>query len=133
MIDQVHVTINFFQIFSNNFNLFSARTKIQVEAAKPEWEPSQPIEFRCNAVSDDSTPVSYKWFHNGNEIFNDSRMNFDENKRVLIVTTGSDNVEGASDIGTYTCVASNGYSSDRVDHMLIFPPGFQREISMLSE
>ena len=104
-----------------------------MEATTPEWEPSKQIEFRCNAQSDDSTPISYYWFHNGNEIFNDSRINFDENKRVLIVTTGNNSIEETSDIGTYSCIATNGYSMDRVDHQLILPLGFQRKISMLSE
>lgn len=65
----------------------------------------QQMNFSCEASSDPSTPVIYySWLFNllsisySNEIYQDGSS-------LVIVSASEDN------LGTYTCVATNGYSS----------------------
>jgi len=83
-------------------------------------------EFHCSAVSDDSTPVTLKWYRveaSGNEIpvRNDTlgrfRVSADSTLLSLQVPENTTNAWSKL-LGLYRCRATNGYSVDVVDAKL---------------
>jgi len=72
--------------------------------------------FNCSAVSDDSTPVSIKWYHIDRH--GDQSLVHNVTDRIVIADNGTLMLyvpENATDVwlklsGTYRCHASNGYS-----------------------
>ena len=77
------------------------------------------ITFSCSATSDPSTPVQISWEFDG------SPLNPSTGKYTM--SSGSLTISDAqpSDEGTYTCVATNGYSTDSASADLLTPGGNQ--------
>ena len=70
----------------------------------------QDVVFTCMAVSDDSTPVEYKWLWEGREVvYQDGRLEQDDDGSLRLITR-NDHDGGRSFTGQYTCNATNGYS-----------------------
>ena len=84
--------------------------------------PTDPIPFvkfadvalPCRADSDDSTPVAYRWYHDGDRVDYDDTTYFDEADWSLHIKTGGDEDGGASRLGRYRCVTDNGYSEAEI-------------------
>ena len=76
------------------------------------------FEFPCSAKSDDSTPVSIRWYHLDEDIREDVAVRVIPNKLMvssngsLVIRLQKNDTEGwARYSGQYKCRASNSYSS----------------------
>ena len=84
--------------------------------------------FNCSAVSDDSTPVTIKWYHVDRH--GDETLVHNVTDRIVVADNGTLMLyvpENATDIwlklsGTYRCNATNGYSF-AVAEALLVPSG----------
>jgi len=82
-------------------------------------------EFNCSAVSDDSTPVSIRWYHIDRH--GDESVVHNVTDRIVLADNGSLLLyvpENATDVwvklsGTYRCNATNGYSFVVADAKLV--------------
>lgn len=76
------------------------------------------FEFRCSARSDDSTPVTIRWYkmmkdEQWSVISITNRLNVSDNGSLIIQMPADDNEGGWVRYGgTYKCRASNGFSDD---------------------
>ena len=91
---------------------------------KPEnvqLEYKKEVMFKCHAESDDSTPITYKWERDDKDLFPEpGRIEILEDHTLKLITENDDD-EGASFKGKYTCIATNGYSTDKADADLYLP------------
>jgi len=84
--------------------------------------------FNCSAVSDDSTPVSIRWYHVDRH--DDESVVHNVTDRIVVANNGSllmyvpENATGVwlKLSGTYRCHATNGYSTAVAEAQLA-PPG----------
>ena len=92
------------------------------------------FEFPCSAKSDDSTPVSIRWYHLDEEVDEEVAVRVIPNKLTvssngtLVIRLQKNDMEGwARYRGLYKCRASNSYSSaERVAFIHVnnyVPPG----------
>lgn len=77
---------------------------------------SRPVTFHVSAVSDPDTPVSYTWMHQGVQLENRPGKIFIETGGNLTI-----NATEESDLGKYTCVATNGISTVEASAQLNTP------------
>ena len=72
----------------------------------------EKVVFKCEALSDDSTPVTIRWLaDNGVEIrYIENHIWVNSMDNSLHIKAKEDKDQGASYAGKYTCVASNMYS-----------------------
>ena len=81
--------------------------------------------FNCSAVSDDSTPVSIRWYHVNRH--GDETVVHNVTDRIVIASNGTLMLYvpvNATDVwiklsGTYRCNATNGYSFALAEAMLV--------------
>ena len=76
----------------------------------------QEMVFPCQAVSDDSTTISYRWYHNDILVHYDNTTFFDVSDMSLHIVTAKESDGGTSLQGLYRCVANNGFSQAEIDY-----------------
>jgi len=82
--------------------------------------------FNCSAVTDDSTPLSIKWYHTGINRHDRESLVHNVTDRIVIADNGTLMLfvpMNATDVwrelsGTYRCLATNGYSSAVAEALL---------------
>ena len=85
------------------------------------------IIMSCASETDDSTPLTVEWIHRGVALRtgDDSRLDITEDHTIIIDVEGLELQEIADRFsGEYTCLASNGYTSD-IGMSQIIVPGYQ--------
>jgi len=99
------------------------RTVLTVDPEDHELEYGEEVIFKCAAETDDSTSVTIQWEKNGEPIFaEEGKIEIDEENSLHLFTREMDD-EGASMEGKYTCIATNGYSTDTDEAQLTLPAG----------
>ena len=74
----------------------------------PDPEAGTDIFISCSAYKG-SKPISYTWYHNGNEIYPGSGVEIEPNRNALSLSIAS---AATMHSGNYTCIAKNAYGSD---------------------
>eukprot|EP00914_Ancora_sagittata_P017806 GHVO01035068.1.p1 GENE.GHVO01035068.1~~GHVO01035068.1.p1 ORF type:complete len:536 (+),score=39.92 GHVO01035068.1:97-1704(+) len=85
--------------------------KTVIKEVTTQMKSSHQAVHSCLAQTDESTALSYTWLLNGQAI--GSSPDFQQDDHTLLINLGS--AKGSSHLGVYTCIASNGYSEDRMD------------------
>jgi len=113
-------------------SLFTEPTEIVTPPEDVELEYGKNVVFKCEAKSDDSTPVSIRWLKDNVQIqYIEHRIMVNSTDFSLHIRTEDDQDQGASYEGTYTCIASNGYSEVTAVAELTLPPGPVREYPLI--
>ena len=74
------------------------------------------VTFLAPAVSDDDTPVTYTWYHNGHRLVSDGVNVYMDAAGNLTILQTDENT-----LGEYMCVASNSISSVNATATLHLP------------
>jgi hypothetical protein len=97
------------------------------------------IIFRCSIISDPSTPVDVTWLRGDRPVIDDGRRVYTSLvDRSLVLNATDDEDGGRSFVGTYTCQATNGLTTDsrrarlRPQPLLALPDG-GRDQSVVEE
>jgi hypothetical protein len=116
MVIQCNASNDYGYAFSNGFINVFERTELRVRPEDVLAEFPDQVSFFTHARSDPSTPITYKWYFNGELLINDSKYHIHDDGRNLTVLKTDE-----SDIGTYSCNASNGISYVYVEASLKSP------------
>ncbi len=121
------------EVFKSVYLNVLLRTTITVKPQdihlSPEYlEEFGEVSFPCEAMTDDSTPITITWFYQRNEddpkqtVYpeKDDRISRDEQNTLRINATDLDN-NGEEYAGIYTCFATNGISNARAEAVLTVP------------
>ncbi|GIY51862.1 titin [Caerostris darwini] len=131
---------NYTCVATNNAGVDSKITSIVIEASEVLSDPPvlYPLMVPSNPTLGDDTdivcklrrgtrPVNFEWFHNGNSITVGSKAKITITDRRSVFSMGNIQV---TDIGNYTCVASNAFGRDsKTESVLI--EGYQNETPIL--
>ena len=113
-------------------SLSTEPTEIIVPPEDVELKYRSKVVFQCKAKSDDSTPVTVRWLKDNVQIpYVKHRIMVNSTDFSLHIRTEDDPDQGASHEGTYTCIASNGYSEVQAVAKLTLPPGPVREYPLI--
>jgi receptor-type tyrosine-protein phosphatase zeta len=107
-------------------------TKIVEKSEEILYEPNRELIFPCQAVTDESTVVTYSWYFNGDQLIEyNEQVYFDESNYELHVNTSGDADAGHGRVGSYTCTASNGFSVARLTHYYLLEPAARKSAADL--
>ena len=88
----------------------------------------EKVIMRCEATSDDSTPVLIRWLKDDVEIhYIEHHISVNSSDHSLHIRTEADNDQGASYKGRYTCIATNMYSEVQTSAEISLPSKPVRE------
>ena len=109
--------------------LFTVPTEIVTAPETVELVYGESVNFKCEATSDDSTPITIKWY-DGQKVEVAQKVDHiwvNEDDNSLQIETSEDDDRGAKYADTYMCLATNTYSSANASAQLLLPPGPIRE------
>lgn len=93
-------------IYGNGYINVLDRTEITKAPANMTFDRQHSVNFTCEAASDVATEVKYFWTHKGEKVY-DGMVNTSL-PGILVI----DGRSGKRFLGTWTCTATNGLSSD---------------------
>ena len=104
--------------------LSTERTEIVVAPEDIVLVYGKKVIMRCEAKSDDSTPVLIRWLKDDVEIhYIEHQISVNSTDHSLHIRTEADSDQGASYKGRYTCVATNMYSEVQASAEIVLPAG----------
>ena len=104
--------------------LSTERTEIVVAPGDIVLVYGIKVIMRCEAKSDDSTPVLIRWLKDDVEIhYIEHHISVNSTDHSLHVRTEAESDQGASYKGKYTCVATNMYSEVQASAEIVLPAG----------
>ena len=104
--------------------LSTERTEIVVAPEDIILEYGKKVIMKCQAKSDDSTPVQILWLKDDVEIhYIEHQISVNSTDHSLHIRTEADSDQGASYKGRYTCIAANTYSEVQASAEITLPAG----------
>ena len=104
--------------------LSTERTEIVVAPEDIVLVYGKKVIMRCEAKSDDSTPVLIRWLKDDVEIhYIEHHISVNSTDHSLHIRTEEDNDQGVSYKGKYTCIATNMYSEVQASAEIVLPAG----------
>jgi len=107
---------------------FLERTVFTVKPEKNIYvKLPDPVTFTVKAKSDPDTPITYSWYHHGEQCGHKGCTVDDVAEKTQVITRDDYSSltilrTEASDLGIYRCVASNGISQDSLEVNLLAAP-----------
>ncbi|KAI0211787.1 hypothetical protein LSAT2_003345 [Lamellibrachia satsuma] len=111
-------------VIANGYLNVLKRTEIVVAPEDIVLVYGKKVIMRCEAKSDDSTPVLIRWLKDDVEVhYIEHHISVNSTDYSLHIRTEADSDQGASYKGNYTCIATNMYSVVQASAEIVLPVG----------
>lgn len=100
----------------NSLFCFLDSPKIKAFSFPSDIDTSTPFVSASCVLSKGTKPISFEWLKNGRSLSNGNRLAIRHEDQFTILEIRNIN---ASDVGNYTCLATNTFGSDKYTSLLV--------------